>query len=134
MTAAEKSRSLATTRRIVAAQAKAVSRNKMVAQSDLESRLILSLRAARLPMPVAEFKFHPTRRWRADLAYPDKMILIECEGGSWSGGRHVTGQGFEDDCQKYAEAAVLGYRVLRFTGKQIRAGYATDCIRRMVGK
>ena len=31
--------------------------------------------------PVYEYKFHPTRRWRFDLAWPDKKVAVEVQGG-----------------------------------------------------
>ena len=65
--------------------------------------------------PELEFKFHPKRRWRFDLALPQHMVAIEIEGGVWTNGRHVRGKGFLSDIEKYNEAAVLGWRVLRFT-------------------
>lgn len=63
---------------------------------------------------VAEYCFHPTRRWRFDFAIPDKMIAIEIEGGSWSGGRHTRGAGYNKDMKKYNEAVKLGWRLLRY--------------------
>jgi very-short-patch-repair endonuclease len=66
-----------------------------------------------------EFKFCSTRKWRADYAIPEYKILIECEGGSWAAGRHVRGQGYENDCEKYNAATVDGWRVLRYTTTMI---------------
>lgn len=100
------------------------------AVSPLEQTLALQIRAEKLPTPVREFRFHETRRWRADFAWPDKRLLVECEGGEHSGGRHTRGTGFTQDCEKYTEAALAGWRVLRFTGSMIRSGYAIDAIRR----
>ena len=60
--------------------------------------------------------------WRFDFAIPDKKIAIECEGGTWTNGRHTRGAGFENDCNKYNNAALLGWKVYRFTGSQIRSG------------
>ena len=68
-----------------------------------------------------EFKFHPSRKWRADFAIPSKRLLIEIEGGAWSGGRHTRGAGFVGDMEKYNAAAVLGYRVLRYQPKDCTA-------------
>jgi very-short-patch-repair endonuclease len=65
--------------------------------------------------PTPEFRFHPKRRWRFDFAWPAEKIAVECEGGTWSGGRHTRGKGYEGDCEKYNEAVILGWRVLRFT-------------------
>ena len=69
-----------------------------------------------------EFQFHPTRKWRADYAVRRRSgppLLVEVEGGSMMNGRHNRAQGFENDCQKYAEAMVLGYRILRVTSLQV---------------
>lgn len=73
---------------------------------------------------VREFMFHPVRRWRADFAAPDNHILIEIEGGIWTRVRHVRPAGYQADCIKYNEAALLGYRVLRFTPAMIEDGSA----------
>lgn len=70
---------------------------------------------------VAEFRFHPDRKWRADFAIPSAKILIEIDGGVWSGGRHTRGAGFVGDMEKLNAAAVLGYRVLRFQPKDCKA-------------
>ena len=75
-----------------------------------------------------EFKFHPVRKWRADFAITDKMILIEIEGGVWIQGRHQTGKGFSADCEKYSHAALLGYRVFRFTTDMVNSGEAINMI------
>lgn len=55
------------------------------------------------------------RDWRFDFAWPDAMVAVEVEGGTWTRGRHVRGGGFRGDCEKYNAACVLGWRVLRFT-------------------
>jgi len=47
-------------------------------------------------------------------------LLVEVEGGSMMNGRHNRAQGFEDDCEKYNEALMLGYAVLRVTSRQVR--------------
>lgn len=57
-------------------------------------------------------------------------IAIEAEGGVWTGGRHTRGGGFERDCEKYAEAVLLGWRVFRFTSSHIQNGYAISVIKR----
>lgn len=91
--------------------------------SVLENALLFQIRALKLPEPVREFYFHPTRKWRADFAWPTHGLLVECEGGL-RGGRHTRPKGFEDDAEKYNEAAMLGYTVLRFTRSMIDDGTA----------
>jgi len=80
----------------------------------LEFAILLRIRAAGLPAPAQEYRFHPTRKWRFDMAYPDKKIAIEAEGGVWTGGRHTRGGGYTKDAEKYNAAVVLGWRVLRY--------------------
>lgn len=75
-----------------------------------------------------EYRFHPVRQWRFDLAWPALYVAFECEGGVWSGGRHGTGTGFTDDCVKYSTAATLGWCVIRATVQQINKGLAVPWI------
>ena len=58
------------------------------------------------------------------------MIAVELEGGVWTNGRHSRGAGFTSDCEKYNEAQLLGWRVLRFTSEHLNNGYAMDCLGR----
>ena len=89
-------------------------------------------RLGALPVPVAEWKFHPTRRYRADWAFVDDRILVEIEGGAFlkDGGRHNRGAGFRNDLEKYAEAAILGYRVIRVLPEWIEDGRALTYVER----
>lgn len=98
--------------------------------SGLEEMLLLQIRATHLPEPVREFRFHEKRRWRADFAWPDSRLLVEVEGGHWTGGRHTRGGGFEADCGKYSEAALAGWKVIRVTSAHIKSGEALEWIRR----
>ena len=101
--------------------------------SELEMILANRVAIAGLPLPEQQFRFCPTRRWRADFAYPDAKVLIEVDGGTWTGGRHVRGKGFEADCEKTSTAAALGFRVIRVTRGMIESGQAVDLIRQALG-
>ena len=96
-------------------------------QSAPEATFALQCRAVGIKVE-PEYRFHKIRKWRADFAIPDKMILIEIEGGVWIGGRHQTGKGFSADCEKYSYAAWLGYRVFRFTTDMVNSGEAINMI------
>lgn len=74
-----------------------------------------------------EFRFDPSRKWRADFLVRPRM-LIEVEGGTRQGGRHSRHEGFSGDCEKYNQAQILGFIVLRFTTEQVSSGYAIDTI------
>lgn len=73
--------------------------------------------------PVTEHRFCE-RRWRFDLAWPEKMLAVEVDGGTWTGGRHTTGKGYEGDSRKVNRAVLLGWRVLRYTSNMVRDGEA----------
>ena len=77
---------------------------------------------------VAEHRFHPPRRWRFDWAIPCRVVAIEYEGGIWTGGAHSRGKHFNSDCEKYNQAALDGWKVLRFTETSVRSGLAFDTI------
>lgn len=77
-----------------------------------------------VPKPVAEYRFHPLRKWRFDWAWPAQKVALEVEGGVWIQGRHSRGAGFLKDAEKYNTAATMGWRVLRVTPKQIDNGEA----------
>ena len=104
--------------------------------SAAEDAFALLVRAADLPTPEREYKFAGAigRRWRSDFAWPDAMLLVEIEGGVYSGGRHVRGAGYTKDCVKYNSAAMLGWRLLRFTpGMLDDAQSVTDILVKALG-
>ena len=90
--------------------------------------------------PVREFQFNPARKWRADYyfevhgpRYTFCRYLLEIEGGAFTQGRHTRGKGFIADMEKYNMAAILGYRVLRFTPQQILSGEAKEFLKKWLG-
>lgn len=92
--------------------------------SKIEEALAMHIRVNKLPAPVREFRFHPERKWRTDFAWPDLRLLVECEGGEHTRGRHTRGTGFTKDAEKYNAAAMAGWTLLRFTGSMVRSGAA----------
>ena len=129
-------------------------------RSGLEVQFERLLRAADLPEPVREYRFdwccqhlkrdhtrtlggcrycaqdgdyhmyEPGRNWRLDFAWPDRFLAVEVEGGTYAGGRHTRGKGYEEDCEKYSEAALQGWCVLRFTGAMLDDGRALELLER----
>jgi len=113
--------------------AKAEARAKREA---LELTMLQQLRVLRLDMGLCrEWVFDSRRKWRFDFAYPDPdyRLAVEVEGGTWSGGRHVTGAGFDADCVKYASAAIQGWRVIRATSGQVKSGAAAQWVKEALG-
>ena len=97
--------------------------------SDLEDKLEFQLKSAKITGFTREYKFHPKRRWRLDFAWVDKKIGVEVEGGIWlprSG--HNTGVGISRDVEKGNALTLLGWKLIRVTGKMIKNGEALNII------
>lgn len=105
---------------------------KAARESVGESTLAMQLRAVKIQFE-QEFRFHPKRKWKADFHLIGKKILIEVEGGIWSGGRHTRGMGYIGDMEKYNSATMMGYQVIRFSTEQVKSGKAIKQIEKMVG-
>jgi very-short-patch-repair endonuclease len=91
--------------------------------SRLESRFELLWRALCGPESEKEFRFHPVRKWRADFAHLPSRTLIEIEGGIYVHGRHNRGAGFAADLEKYLEAALAGWRVVRLGPNELTTAH-----------
>ena len=70
---------------------------------------------------VTEHKFHPDRNWRFDYAIPEHKIAIEQEGGIWMKGKgaHSRPSGILRDMEKYTQANILGWIIIRRTPQQL---------------
>jgi very-short-patch-repair endonuclease len=106
----------------------------MTNPSPLEQRLAHAIQAAGLPTPEREHRFHETRQWRMDFAWPEAQVALEVEGGIWVRGRHARPKGFAEDCCKLNEAALAGWTVLRVTGEHIASGQAVEWLRRALAR
>jgi len=98
--------------------------------SALEETLVVQVKALGLPHPEREVRFHPTRRWRFDLCWPARMVAVEVEGGTWVAGRHSRGKGMRSDAEKYNEAVLGGWRLLRVTSDMVADGTAVAFLER----
>lgn len=96
-------------------------------QSPLEVALAWQMDVAGLSY-VSEYRFHDSRKWRIDFAFPSQKLAVEVEGGGWVNGRHNRGGGMEADLEKYNALTLAGWRLLRFTGKAIKSGVALRTI------
>jgi hypothetical protein len=107
--------------------------------SNAEILLAEQLRQAGIPFK-QEYRFAPPRRWRADFFIDWSLldplwspVLIEIDGGGYVAGRHSRGAGMAADCEKQSAAAILGYRVIRATPRQVENGTALSWIRQALG-
>lgn len=101
--------------------------------NEFEAKLARELKTLKIKFE-QEFYFHPDRKWRADFHLIDKKILVEIEGGIWSGGRHTRGIGYLGDMEKYNAATMMGFQVIRFSTDQVKSGHAIQQIEMMVGE
>lgn len=86
----------------------------MITDKAQEFLYYFEMLAINFPVPEAEFKFDPVRKWRFDWAWPSKKIAVEVEGNAWhvpGGGRHMQ----DKDLEKYNTATLDGWRVFRFS-------------------
>lgn len=88
--------------------------------------------------PTPEHRFHPTRQWRFDYAWPERKVALEYEGivvkGRLSRSRHATLQGYTNDVSKYNAAQVLGWIVLRCTALSTNEEIAGALIEALKGR
>lgn len=100
----------------------------------MQTDLLTQIRVAGLPEPEAEYPFAYDweRDWRFDFCWHDRMVAVEVEGGGWKRGRHHRPKGYEADCEKYNEAALLGWKVFRFTTDMVRDGRALALLERVL--
>lgn len=80
-----------------------------------------------------EHQFLEDRRFRFDWADLEHKIGYECDGGQWSGG-HMRGLRLEDQYQKDRLAQLHGWRVFRFTNRQILTGEAKEWLLKHLGR
>ena len=100
--------------------------------SEAEALLAWQLDMAGITGYVREYRFHPERKWRFDVAFPDPehKLAVEVDGGVHARGRHVRGAGYIEDCHKFAEATILGWRILRCPSGWVESGEALQYIER----
>jgi very-short-patch-repair endonuclease len=73
-------------------------------------------------IPIREHRFHETRKWRFDLAWLKHKLAVEVEGGIWVYGRHNRAATFLKDMEKYNNACLLGWSVLRLSTDMVKSG------------
>ena len=96
--------------------------------------ICMAVFAQRWPGIEREYKFHPVRKWRFDFCWPEHDLAVEIEGGIWTKGRHNRPLGFKNDMEKYNEAMLNGWRLLRVTPKMLEDGTAMQLIERAMAR
>lgn len=73
----------------------------------------------KLEVPVREYRFHETRKFRIDFAWPEFRVGVEIQGGSFVKGGHNRAIVQSSDYEKVREAAKMGWIILPFNTKDI---------------
>ena len=121
----------------------AVPFRKPPGRSEAEEQLAYQIRAAKLPVPVRQWRFAPPRRFTADFGWPHGCpdpampfwaVAVEIEGGVFMRGKssHSSGTGILRDMEKGNEYALRGIRCLRVTPEQVKSGQALALIERLL--
>lgn len=69
-----------------------------------------------------EYRAVKGRKWRADFAWPDQMVIVEIQGGVFSRGRHTRGAGYTADRRRQNALTAEGWRVFEATPEMVRTG------------
>jgi hypothetical protein len=102
---------------------------------------LAACKAHGLPEPVAEYQFHPERKWKFDWLF-EGLVAVEKEGGIYGKGKpcvmckrrppgaHSSIERLKSDMEKYNEAAMAGFLLIRVLPEQIEDGSAFALIKR----
>lgn len=93
-------------------------------------------RDAGLPLPVQEYRFAADsgRKWEADFCWVEERVVLEVEGGAWSGGRHTRGSGYLADMEKYNQMTLRGFRLVRCTPAKLCTEETVNLVKQLVHK
>lgn len=85
-----------------------------------------------LPEPIPEFRFEPTRKWKADWLFEanGKRVALEIEGAVWTNGRHTRPKGFLGDIEKYNNLSLNGIYLLRVTPDNLLKTSTVEMLRK----
>ena len=67
------------------------------------------------------------------MNFAHEKISLEVEGGTWVKGRHTRPKGYANDCEKYSEAAIADWMIIRATSGMIKNGKAIELVEKALG-
>jgi very-short-patch-repair endonuclease len=94
-----------------------------------EQLFALHCRLELTEQPEREFKFHPTRGWRVDFAWPDRKLAVEIESSV-----HRIKNRFASDIPKYNALQLNGWTLFRFTAKMVVSAEAIDTVKTVLSR
>ena len=99
-------------RRLRAALETLATREPDLTRSDLQERFLSLVAQHHLPRPRTNTRI---AGHEADFVWPAHRLIVETDGAA----THLTAHAFEDDRKRDADHTLAGYRVVRFTWRQI---------------
>lgn len=86
--------------------------------------LAAQIAEAGMPAPQREYRWHPTRRFRADLAWVDRKFIVEVDGAV-----HRMKDKFARDIERHNLLIRAGYLYIRVTPAMVRSGEALQWVK-----
>ena len=85
-----------------------------------------------IPRPEFEWRFHPLRKWRFDIAWPNAIggLAVEVDGGIWIAGGHNRGAQIKKTWEKENEANCTGWHILKCEPKDLCTNDFANTIKR----
>jgi very-short-patch-repair endonuclease len=83
-----------------------------ITRSELEDRFLALVDSANVPAPRTNAR---VLGYEADFLWPDKRLIVETDGAA----THLTPAAFERDRARDRKLTLAGYRVVRFTWRQV---------------
>jgi very-short-patch-repair endonuclease len=102
--------------------------------SALEDTFAFQLDACGLTGYVREYAAIPGRKFRFDFCFKPERLLVEINGGTFSGGSHGRGVGINRDYEKNNLAVINNWRVLSFDTKQVKSGEALKVTEQVINQ
>lgn len=99
-----------------------------------ERALLAAVEQATQLVGVQEHRFHPERKWRLDLAWPEVMVALEVQGGLFVQGKHGRGEGASRDHEKLNEAQLSGWIVIQCQPREIASEQVREWVLRAIAR
>lgn len=107
--------------------------------SDAEDRFGQQLLAYRLPAFERHYRFvqslypdNKRKRWIADYCNHEYHLMVEIDGGIWTGGAHGHPVDITRNMMKQNDAALQGYQTLRFATNWVKNKHAIEFLQRIL--
>jgi hypothetical protein len=81
--------------------------------------------------PARFYRFDPVRRWHFDFAWPEKLIAVEVVPAAMIARPAAL---YRNELERYNSAALHGWRVFRFTPRDVKTGVAIELLRKAFDK